>query len=199
MSWETPKTDWTVNPKAPEPTDFNRIEGNIDFLKSDIETKKGLIVDAMNSIDVEADISDTFEELAAAIGGIEERVTDGWNIAYRSTVWKSQPLTTAPVKVKEYRVNWNGRYNILLNVKSVAAVKYRIQIYRNNSPYGVIHELNNIGENYRNIYEVLKFNKNDTMQVYAWLADTPYSYNLEFHEVRFLIAQNLSFVTSLLE
>ena len=199
MSWLTPKTDWTVNPKAPEPTDFNRIEGNIDFLKTDIETKKGLIVDALNSIDVEADISDTFAELAAAISSIEERVTDGSNIAHRSTVWKSQPLTTAPVKVKEYRVNWNGRYNILLNVKSVAAVKYRIQIYRNNSPYGVIHELNNIGENYRNIYEVLKFNKNDTMQVYAWLADTPYSYNLEFHEVRFLIAQNLSFVTSLLE
>lgn len=73
MSWETPKTDWTVNPKVPEPTDFNRIEGNIDFLKTDIETKKGLIVDAMNSIDVPASTNNTFAELAAAIAGIDRK------------------------------------------------------------------------------------------------------------------------------
>jgi hypothetical protein len=73
MSWETPKTDWTVNPKAPEPTDFNRIEGNIDFLKGDIETKKGLIVDALGSIGVGADMSDTFADLAAAIGEIDRK------------------------------------------------------------------------------------------------------------------------------
>lgn len=93
MSWETPKTDWTVNPKAPEPTDFNRIEGNIDFLKTDIETKKGLIVDAMNSIDVEADISDTFAELAAAIGGIDRK-------KYASGSLTSNPLSIRGLEFK---------------------------------------------------------------------------------------------------
>ncbi len=93
MGWETPKTDWTVNPKAPEPTDFNRIEGNIDFLKSDIETKKGLIVDAMNSIGVEADISDTFGELASKIAGINRK-------RYASGSLTSNPLSIRGLEFK---------------------------------------------------------------------------------------------------
>ena len=46
MAWQNPKTDWVANPKNPKAEDFNRIEGNIDFLKTDIGTKKGAIVDA---------------------------------------------------------------------------------------------------------------------------------------------------------
>jgi len=48
MTWQNPKTDWVTNPKNPIAEDFNRIEGNIDFLKQEIETKKGAIVDALN-------------------------------------------------------------------------------------------------------------------------------------------------------
>lgn len=67
MSWLTPKTDWTVNPKAPGPADFNRIEGNIDFLKTDIETKKGAIVDALDDVGVDVELTDTHAQIAAKI------------------------------------------------------------------------------------------------------------------------------------
>ncbi len=78
MAWETPKTDWAANPKSPVGEDFNRIEGNIAFLKDDIatkfsnvqteiETKKGVIVDAMNDVGMGAVITDTHAELADKI------------------------------------------------------------------------------------------------------------------------------------
>jgi hypothetical protein len=72
MAWETPKTDWTANPKIPDPSDFNRIEGNIDFLKQDIETKKGLIVDAINDMNQTADVTDTYAQLAGKIRDISK-------------------------------------------------------------------------------------------------------------------------------
>lgn len=78
MAWETPKTDWVANPKSPVGEDFNRIEGNTAFLKddiatkflnvqTDIETKKGVIVDAMNDVGMGAEITDTHAELADKI------------------------------------------------------------------------------------------------------------------------------------
>lgn len=67
MPWTTPKTDWDTNPTNPLPSDFNRIEGNIDFLSTDIETKKGLIVDALNSVGIAALIADTHVQLASKI------------------------------------------------------------------------------------------------------------------------------------
>jgi len=136
MSWETPKTDWTVNPKVPEPTDFNRIEGNIDFLKTDIETKKGLIVDAMNSIYVEADITDTFSELATAITAINRKryasggFTDNPNsnlvvtgLGFTPTIviihnyqlsgvtFNSKRITKTPNGVHEWRVLYSYTYS----------------------------------------------------------------------------------------
>jgi|GEM_PF-6961620 len=67
MAWQTPKTDWTVNPTNPVAADFNRIEGNIDFLKNEIETKKGAIVDALNTVGIETSISDTHSQIAGKI------------------------------------------------------------------------------------------------------------------------------------
>lgn len=67
MAWQTPKTDWAVNPKNPVPEDFNRIEGNIDFLKSDIETKKGAIVNALNTVGLETQLTDTHAQIASKI------------------------------------------------------------------------------------------------------------------------------------
>lgn len=67
MAWQTPKTDWVVNPKNPVPEDFNRIEGNIDFLKSDIETKKGTIVNALNTVGLETELTDTHAQIANKI------------------------------------------------------------------------------------------------------------------------------------
>lgn len=67
MAWQNPKTDWVTNPKNPIAEDFNRIEGNIDFLKQEIETKKGAIVDALNEVGISADLTDTHAQLAGKI------------------------------------------------------------------------------------------------------------------------------------
>ena len=75
MAWQNSKTDWAVNPKNPVPEDFNRIEGNIDFLKGDIETKKGLIVDAINDMNQPAQVTDTHAQLASKIRDISKDAT----------------------------------------------------------------------------------------------------------------------------
>ncbi len=75
MAWQNPKTDWVANPKNPVPEDFNRIEGNIDFLKQDIETKKGLIVDAINDMNQPAQVTDTHAQLASKIRDISKDAT----------------------------------------------------------------------------------------------------------------------------
>jgi hypothetical protein len=67
MAWITPKTDWIINPKRPDASDFSRIEGNIAFLQSDIEVKKELIVNAVNTKRVTVDTSMTFQEIADVI------------------------------------------------------------------------------------------------------------------------------------
>ena len=73
MAWQNPKTDWVANPKNPVPEDFNRIEGNIDFLKTDIETKKGDIVDALNDVGISSELTDTHAQLAGKIAAAEKR------------------------------------------------------------------------------------------------------------------------------
>ncbi|NLK38000.1 MAG: hypothetical protein GX299_07940 [Epulopiscium sp.] len=75
VEWQNPKTDWAVNPKNPVPEDFNRIEGNIDFLKSDIETKKGVIVAAINDMNQPAEVTNTHAELADKIRDISNDAT----------------------------------------------------------------------------------------------------------------------------
>lgn len=75
MAWQNPKTDWVVNPKNPIPEDFNRIEGNIEFLKGDIETKKGAIVDAINDMNQPAQLTDTHAQLASKIRDISKDAT----------------------------------------------------------------------------------------------------------------------------
>lgn len=75
MAWQTPKMDWNTNPTNPLPADFNRIEGNIDFLNTDIETKKGLIVDAINTMGRSVTIANTHAELATAIKDISDDAT----------------------------------------------------------------------------------------------------------------------------
>ena len=67
MSWKEPKTDWVENPKNPRAEDFNRIEGNIEFVKNEIESKKGAIVNAMNEVGLESELTDTYAELANKI------------------------------------------------------------------------------------------------------------------------------------
>lgn len=71
MAYITPKTDWDTNPISPRSADFNRIEGNIEFLKNDIETKKGEIVNALVSLGFPASINNTYAELGAMISGID--------------------------------------------------------------------------------------------------------------------------------
>lgn len=73
MAWQTPKTDWETNPKSPRSADMNRIEGNIEFLQQDIETKKGLIVDELNEARVSASTADTFATLASKVDYLGKR------------------------------------------------------------------------------------------------------------------------------
>lgn len=73
MAWQEPKTDWVQNPKNPKSEDFNRIEGNIEFLKQDIEAKKGEIVNALNSVGISASINDTHEQIANKVVAAEKK------------------------------------------------------------------------------------------------------------------------------
>lgn len=82
MAWQEPKTDWVANPKSPMSEDFNRIESNIDFLKGDIETKKGAIVDALNTVGLASELTDTHATLASRITGSNQ----GTKIITPSTV-----------------------------------------------------------------------------------------------------------------
>jgi len=72
--WNTPKTDWVAG-DIPMVDDFNRIEGNIDFLKQDIETKKGTIVNAINDMNQSAQVTDTYAQLASKIRDISKDAT----------------------------------------------------------------------------------------------------------------------------
>lgn len=73
MVWQEPKTDWNTNPKNPRGEDFNRIEGNIEFLKQDIETKKALIVDALNAVGISTLSDETYTEIANKIIAAEKK------------------------------------------------------------------------------------------------------------------------------
>ena len=84
--WNTPKTDWVTNPKNPVAEDFNRIEGNIAFLKGDIETKKGAIVNALNTVGLETQLTDTHAQIANKIVAANQ----GTKIYTPSTV--NQPI-----------------------------------------------------------------------------------------------------------
>lgn len=75
MAWQTPKTDWVTNPENPKPEDFNRIEGNIEFLKNDVEAKKDLIATALSDMNQPAQITDTYLELATKIRNISKDAT----------------------------------------------------------------------------------------------------------------------------
>ena len=75
MAWQTPKTDWVTNPENPKPEDFNRIEGNIEFLKNDVEAKKDLIATALSDMNQPAQITETYLELATKIRNISKDAT----------------------------------------------------------------------------------------------------------------------------
>lgn len=72
MAWQEPKTDWATNPKNPMAEDFNRIEGNIQALKEDIEIKKGDIVNALQSIGMDVSLTDTYEDIANKIKAADQ-------------------------------------------------------------------------------------------------------------------------------
>lgn len=79
-NWQTPKTDWITNPKAPEKQDFNRIEENTLYLLEQIEAKKGIIVEAINDKGIEANIENTYAELGNKIRKIIDTVEIPVNI-----------------------------------------------------------------------------------------------------------------------
>lgn len=69
MAWLTPKTDWVTNPTNPVPADFNRIEGNIAQLNTDVSTGKTNLFNAIVSKGI-TPISTAFADLVTAISNI---------------------------------------------------------------------------------------------------------------------------------
>lgn len=69
MGWLTPKTDWVTNPTNPVPADFNRIEGNIAQLNTDVGTGKTNLYNAIAAKGI-TPISTAFADLVTAIGNI---------------------------------------------------------------------------------------------------------------------------------
>ena len=84
-NWQTPKTDWITNPKAPEKQDFNRIEENTLYLLEQIEAKKGIIVEAINEKGQPAELENTYSELAQQIRNIVTPAHAN-KIAYGTTI-----------------------------------------------------------------------------------------------------------------
>lgn len=110
--WQTPKTDWVINPKKVEPADLNRIEGNIAFLQNDIEAKKELIVNAVNTKRVTVDTSMTFQEIADVIATIDLNYRKASGTA-TLTQTSSNVLTLAVsgLDFKPTNVCVHGRFN----------------------------------------------------------------------------------------
>lgn len=72
MAWENPKLDWLTNPVNPTKTDMNRIESNINFINTDIETKKGAIVNALVDVGIATTLTDTHAQIATKITTAEK-------------------------------------------------------------------------------------------------------------------------------
>jgi len=103
--WTTPKTDWITNPKPPEATDFNRIENNTQHLMEQIEAKKGAIVDAINDKGVDADIEDTYTELADKIRAIKQAGLGGIDIVPEKGVFYYDPNAAEIIDPIVYRAS----------------------------------------------------------------------------------------------
>lgn len=100
MSWITPKTDWTSNDGVTE-TDFNRIEGNTQFLNGGL-LKKGISYYANNTTagggayNIRVAGGNLFSQSAVA-----GPMTGTFDIqkALGSTVWAAGNSTTSPCRV----------------------------------------------------------------------------------------------------
>lgn len=112
MAWQTPKTNWTTNPTNPSPTDFNRIEGNIDFLKADIETKKGLIVQAINEMNQSASLDDLYATLYNKIKAISTDADAGVNhVLQGKTFYQGGTKKTGTMPNKAGTIQNSGGYS----------------------------------------------------------------------------------------
>ena len=71
-TWREPKTDWNVNPIKPKSIDLNRIEENIQYLKDEVESKKGVIVNALNNVGIDVSIEDSTNTIISKIQASEQ-------------------------------------------------------------------------------------------------------------------------------
>ena len=75
MSWITPTTTWSDS-DTPTPSDFNRIEGNTDYLKTEAESNDSDILSNASSISsVESGLATEVSTRAAADTTLDGRVT----------------------------------------------------------------------------------------------------------------------------
>jgi len=71
-TWREPKTDWNVNPIKPKSIDLNRIEENIQYLKDEVESKKGVIINALNDVGIDVSIEDSTNTIISKIQASEQ-------------------------------------------------------------------------------------------------------------------------------
>jgi hypothetical protein len=108
MAWTSPKLDWLTNPVNPTPTDLDRIEGNIDFLKTDIETKKGEIVDALNAVGITASLTDTYAELATKLKDGFPKFASGTVTSFSSTARITMEYANTTITSDKYFLRVTG-------------------------------------------------------------------------------------------
>lgn len=121
MAWIIPKTDWNTNPINPTSIDFNRIEGNIEFLLSEIENKKGGIVDAINNNGGTATLESSYADLVTQINNISAKYTSGE--AYTIHTISSVPRIYGPNNLYTFltiRSNFKGTMRVYASCSSTS-------------------------------------------------------------------------------
>lgn len=116
MAWQNPKTDWETNPKSPTAVDFNRIEGNTAFLLTEIETKKGLLVDAINAKQNLVTVESSYQEMADGINVINQnpRVANGIGVLTKVNDWEYKLVVTG-LAFKPSKVFLKGKMEVRIN------------------------------------------------------------------------------------
>lgn len=120
MAWQNPKTNWVAG-DIPGAGDFNRIEGNTQYLKEQTDgLKNGSITAGKATNATNANNADTVDGYHAS--EIWTRVTPSNTTILSSTSHSGAPSTDYTI-AKQFQVRYPGRYRISFDVAGTAKVK----------------------------------------------------------------------------
>ena len=109
MAWQTPKTNWQEN-NALTPTDFNRIEGNIQHLQDTKETPAGAqakadAAEARAKAYTDQEVGEVAQDLAAHKADDASTTTKG-HVQLNNTVTSTS--TTQAATASAVKICWHG-------------------------------------------------------------------------------------------